>query len=140
MLAFEWPTDEPAAIVYTGSGYVLRRGTEMIAGSTMEHAGFDAAVTSDGRQQIITTAARLYPAVRDAPIRRSWAGLRPGTPDGRPLIGPDPDVDGLWYATGHGRNGILLAAITGEIIANLLTENTLEYDLAPLDPGRFWHA
>lgn len=139
MLAFEWPSDEPAAIVYTGTGYVLRRGTEMIAGSTMEHAGFSAVVTPEGKEQIIATASRLYPAVADAPIRRSWAGLRPGTPDGRPIIGPDPEVGGLWYATGHGRNGILLAAITGEIIANLLTENTLEYDLAPLDPGRFWH-
>ncbi len=140
MLAFEWPADEPAAIVYTGKGYALKRGAEMVVGSTMEHTGYDASVTPDGIEEVTRTAAQLYPAVAEATLRRSWAGLRPATPDGRPIVGKDPDVGGLWYATGHGRNGILLAAITGEIIANLLTEDSLEFDLGPLDPGRFWQS
>ena len=55
-----------------------------------------------------------------AKIRRSWAGLRPVTPDGLPAIGPDPDLRGLWYATGHGRNGILLAGLTGRLITGLI--------------------
>jgi glycine oxidase len=55
-----------------------------------------------------------------AKIRRSWAGLRPVTPDGLPIIGPDPDLRGLWYATGHGRNGILLAGLTGRLIIRLI--------------------
>jgi len=54
------------------------------------------------------------------------------------MVGPDPSIANLWYATGHGRNGILLAAITGEILAQLYTGEEVEYDLAPLDPGRFW--
>ena len=66
-----------------------------------------------------------------------WAGLRPVTPDGRPIIGADPDLAGLWYATGHGRNGILLAAITGEIIADLLTTGRTEQDVGPLSVTRF---
>ena len=85
--------------------------------------------------------ARVYPALAGATPLRTWAGLRPGTPDGRPIIGADPDVPNLWYATGHGRNGILLAAVTGELIAFLFgggAGDGLEYDLAPVRPDRFW--
>jgi glycine oxidase len=141
MLAYGWPADEPPAIVYTGRGYVLRRGAEAIVGSTMEHAGFSAAVTPEGRERVAHVAARVYPALAGATPHRAWAGLRPGTPDGRPVIGADPDVPNLWYATGHGRNGILLAAVTGELIAFLFgggAGNGLEYDLAPVRPDRFW--
>lgn len=138
MTAFDWPADEPGAIVYGPGGYVLRRGNELLAGSTMEHVGFDADVTETGQARIIEHATRLYPALEDATIRRRWAGLRPGTPDGRPIVGPDPEVSGLWYAAGHGRNGILLAAVTGEIIAHQFLGEDVEYDLSPVAPGRFW--
>jgi glycine/D-amino acid oxidase-like deaminating enzyme len=63
--------------------------------------------------------------------------LRPLTPDGRPIIGPDPDVRGLWYATGHGRNGVLLAGLTGEIIASLITTGKSEIEIASLAAERF---
>ncbi len=66
-----------------------------------------------------------------------WAGLRPVTPDGRPIVGRDPAVEGLWYATGHGRNGILLAALTGDIIAALLSAEQPDLDLRALDVARF---
>jgi D-amino-acid dehydrogenase len=66
-----------------------------------------------------------------------WAGLRPATPDGRPILGPDPEVERLWYATGHGRNGILLAALTAEILADFLTTGTTEVDITPLRVNRF---
>lgn len=141
MLAYDWPADEPAAIVYSGRGYVLRRGSEAIVGSTMEHVGFDAAMTPEGRDRVAQVGARVYPALEGATPRRGWAGLRPSTPDGRPIIGADPVVSNLWYATGHGRNGILLAAVTGELIAFLFgggAGNGLEYDLAPIRPDRFW--
>lgn len=138
MTAFDWPDDEPSAIVYGPRGYVLRRGNELLAGSTMEHVGFAAEVTDDGQAQIAAQAARLYPTLAEAEPRHRWAGLRPGTPDGRPIVGPDPEITGLWYASGHGRNGILLAAITGEIIAQLYAGEDVEYDLSPLSPGRFW--
>jgi glycine oxidase len=141
MLAYDWPAHEPAAVVFSGRGYVLRRGSEAIVGSTIEHVGFDAAVTADGRDRVSQIGGRLYPALGGATPRRSWAGLRPGTPDGRPIIGADPDVPNLWYATGHGRNGILLAAVTGELIALLFgggSGNGPEYDLEPVRPERFW--
>ena len=62
-------------------------------------------------------------------------GLMRGT---RPELGRDADTEGLWYATGHGRNGVLLAAITGEIIAQLFTDAPIEYDIGPIDPARYW--
>ena len=72
-------------------------------------------------------------------MRRTWAGLRPGTPDGYPIIGPEPRTEGLWYATGHGREGILLSVVTGRIIAQLMTgETPMVEDLHAVRPERFW--
>jgi glycine oxidase len=142
MLAYPWPADEPGAVVFGAGGYALRRGTEALVGATMEFAGFEATTTEPGRSHLADVAARIYPALRDAPIQRSWAGLRPCTPDGKPIIGQDTVYPNLWYATGHGRNGVLLAPITGEVVAHLITgypSEQLEIDLTPLRPARFWH-
>ncbi len=138
MIAVEWPEDEPSAIVYGSSGYVLRRGNEALAGSTMEYVGFDASVTDEGLAHIERSMAQVYPGLEGLTPRRTWAGLRPVTPDGRPLIGPDATVAGLWYATGHGRSGVLLAASTGDLIAKQVTGDPVDHDLTPIDPGRFW--
>ena len=141
MLAYGWPAGEPGAIVFGGGGYVVHRGGEAIVGSTMEFVGFDAGSTDAGRAHLAGVAARLYPSLQEAPIERAWAGLRPCTPDGHPIIGRDADYDNLWYATGHGRNGVLLAPITGDVIAHLVLGNPieqLEIDLTPVRPSRFW--
>jgi glycine oxidase len=141
MLAQEWPTDEPPAIVFGRHGYVLKRGSEALVGATMEFAGFDAGTSEAGQAHLLQTGACLYPALAGQPVRRSWAGLRPCTPDGHPIVGQDADWPNLWYATGHGRNGVLLAAVTGEIIAHLFSGNPsdqLEIDLTPVRPSRFW--
>ncbi|MBI4421351.1 MAG: glycine oxidase ThiO [Gemmatimonadetes bacterium] len=138
LLALDWPSGEPTWIAFTSTGYVVRRGNEAIAGSTQEYVGFDVAVTDAGVAKILGIACQLYPPFEGKPIRRKWAGLRPGSPDGRPFIGRDPTVEGLWYATGHGRNGILLAPITGEIIGDLFTGPPVEHDLKAVDPGRYW--
>lgn len=137
LVATAWPVGVPAAIVYHGHGYLLPRGNEAILGSTMERVGFNARTTATGVAQIRRSAARLCPALADLPAHRTWGGLRPVTPDGRPIIGADPDAAGLWYATGHGRNGILLAAITGEILADLLTTGQTDLDISQLGIGRF---
>jgi glycine oxidase len=138
ILCLTWPEGEPSAIVYAGRGYVMERGGEAIAGSTMERVGFDASTTPDGIIRIRETVTRIYPALATAEPRRTWAGLRPVTPDSRPLIGLDPRVPNLWYATGHGRNGILLAAMTGQLIAQQYAGDEIEYDLATVSPSRFW--
>ena len=138
MASLDWPEDEPSAVVYGPAGYVLERSGEAVAGSTMENAGFDASTTEAGIEAILANARRTYPALASASPTRAWAGLRPGTPDGKPILGPDPEVPNLWYATGHGRNGILLAGISGQLIASRFTGEPVELDLCPLDPGRFW--
>jgi glycine oxidase len=137
MAATGWPDGTPPAILYHEHGYVLARASDAVLGSTMERAGYDAAVTNEGLAQIFRGAVRLLPALITQPVARMWAGLRPATPDGRPILGKDPEVERLWYATGHGRNGILLAALTGEIVADLLTTGETAVDIAPLRIDRF---
>ena len=137
LVATVWPAGLPPVILYHGHGYMLPRGREAILGSTMERTGFDAGTTADGIAQIRSVAEQLYPAIAAAPTLRAWAGLRPVTPDGRPILGSDPEVTGLWYATGHGRNGILLAGITGEIIGDLLATGRTEVDISHLSVARF---
>ncbi len=137
LVATVWPAGLPPVILYHGHGYMLPRGREAILGSTMERTGFDAGTTAGGIAQIRRVAEQLYPAIAAAPTLRAWAGLRPVTPDGRPILGSDPEVTGLWYATGHGRNGILLAGITGEIIGDLLATGRTEVDISHLSVARF---
>ncbi len=136
MAATPWPDGTPPTILYTDDCYVLARGGSAMLGSTLEHAGFECRVTNEGLAQIFRGAVRLLPALLSQPVERTWAGLRPGTPDGRPIIGRDADVEGLWYATGHGRNGVLLAGLTGEVIGDLLTKGESEIDVSHLQLGR----
>lgn len=137
MAAVAWPANIPKVILYGDHGYVLPRGPEALLGSTMERVGFDAQVTAEGIAGIVAAATRVLPRLAEQRVTRTWAGLRPVTPDGRPIVGADPDVRGLWYATGHGRNGVLLAGLTGEIIADLITTGTSDVDIASLEPNRF---
>lgn len=137
MAAAPWPGGTPPAILYCDHGYVLARGGEALMGSTMERVGFDGRVTDAGIAEIVGGATRLLPAIAAARPTRTWAGLRPVTPDGRPIIGADPETPGLWFATGHGRNGILLAALTGDVIADLLTKGATDVEIAPLAIARF---
>jgi glycine oxidase len=136
MAATPWPSATPAAILYDGDGYVLARGAEALLGSTMEHAGFDCHVTNEGLAQIFRGAVRLLPALLQAPVLRTWAGLRPLTADGRPIVGRDPEIERLWYATGHGRNGVLLAVLTGEVIGDLVSAGKTSVDFAGWQPDR----
>jgi glycine oxidase len=139
VLSWPWPEGRAPAIVYGEHCYLLQRGNELLAGSTMEHAGFDSASTDEATALILQRISALVPSqVATAPAGR-WAGLRPGTPDGIPIVGAEPRLKGLWYATGHGRNGILLAGITGELIAQGIAGEATPEVLHPLRPGRFWN-
>src|SRR5919106_3328736 len=135
MAAFPWPAGTRRAIVYGRGGYLVARGDEAIAGSTMEYAGFQPEVTSAGLARIFATVTALCPTLTGGDVRRTWAGLRPVTPDGLPIIGAEPRLQGLWYATGHGRNGILLAGLTGLLIKQLLSGEPAAEDLAPFSPA-----
>jgi glycine oxidase len=137
MAAFQWPQGLQRAIVYQKDSYILARGGEAILGSTMEYVGFRPEVTTAGLAQILSATMTLSPGLVRAKLRRSWAGLRPVTPDGAPIIGPEPRVQGLWYATGHGRNGILLAGLTGQLIAQMLNGDRGKQSLPGLRAERF---
>jgi glycine oxidase len=138
MAALPWPTAASRAIVYGKGGYLVARGDEAIVGSTMEYVGFRPEVTSSGLARVFASVTALCPSLTRAEVRRTWAGLRPVTPDGAPILGAEPRLEGLWYAAGHGRNGILLAGITGRIIRQLLTAEPPEQDIRPFSPTRFW--
>jgi glycine oxidase len=114
---------------------VPRPDGRLIVGATTEERGFDATVTAGGVHELLREAYRLLPDVAEMELVESMAGLRPGTPDNLPLIGSGA-VDGLILACGHYRNGILLAPITGEAIAGLLSGDATPDVLAAADPAR----
>jgi glycine oxidase len=112
---------------------VPRPDGRLIAGATVEERGFDTSVTAGGVYELLREAYRLLPDVAEMELVEAMAGLRPGTPDNLPLIGPGA-LDGLVLACGHYRNGILLAPITGDAIAELLDGGELPADLAAANP------
>jgi glycine oxidase len=136
MAALPWPAEVGRAIVYHKDCYLLARGNEAILGSTMEDVGFKPEVTAEGIGRILSATMSLCPGLVRGKIRRTWAGLRPVTPDGVPIVGAEPRLPGLWYATGHGRNGILLAGLTGVLMRRLFdSEDPVE--VQALSPTRF---
>lgn len=137
MVAYPRPAGELITVFGKGA-YLLPREAEAVAGSTMENAGFSPETTTEGIESIRARAGQLVPSLRDAPILRTWAGLRPVTPDGRPYVGPDPEISGLWYATGHGRNGVLFAGVTAQILEDLISGRPTLKGAELLRPERFW--
>src|ERR1700686_272813 len=115
---------------------VPRNDGRILAGSTVEYVGFDKKVTAGSVQKIIAAALQLAPALADAQIEETWAGLRPDTPDHLPIIGPT-DLDGLLIATGHFRSGILLAPITARLIREWITTQNISLDWSRFSPMRF---
>ena len=102
----------------------------------MEEIGFERRVTAGGIHTLLRAALELVPELARAPVAESWSGHRPGTADGWPILGPDPEVPNLLYATGHFRNGILLTPITARIIAGIIEGEEAAMDLAPFSIGR----
>lgn len=121
-----------------GQAYLVPRAQgRVVVGSTMEHAGFHAVATVGGSAGLMAAAARIVPALAAAALVETWAGLRPGTPDGLPILGEDPALPGLFYATGHFRNGILLAPITAELVAAQVRGEEPPLPVAELGVERF---
>jgi glycine oxidase len=125
-------------VIYSARGYLVpRRDGRVLAGSTAEHVGFDKQVTDDGVSAIKSMATEIVPGLKDLPLLTSWAGFRPRAKDGLPVLGPCSDINGLFYATGHYRNGILLAPITGLVIADAIVEGVMPPGLSAFSPDRF---
>ncbi len=138
MIAKPWPKGIGPAIIYGTRGYVLERDGEAWCGATTEHAGFSAETTEAGVKQVTEAGARLMPALGQLPTRRAWAGLRPGSPDGLPIVGAEPNSPNLWYATGYGRNGVLLAGITAVALCHLMDREATFEAIDALRPERYW--
>lgn len=138
MVTLTMPRPPFTHAIYSRDVYLVpRRDGRVLAGSTYEEAGFDKRVTARALGGIVARALRLAPALRDASFAGAWAGLRPGTPDALPILGADPDVAGLFYATGHYRNGILLAPATARAVSALVLGRRTSYDLRPFAVERF---
>ncbi len=124
-------------VTYGPRGYLVPRGAATIAGTTMERTGFDASTSEAGIAKVRSAAGEICPPLASLEPASAWAGLRPVTPDLLPLIGPDPARPTIIYACGHGRNGILMAPLTGDLVADLVTGSPLPHDLAQFRPDRF---
>jgi glycine oxidase len=120
-------------VLASGEYLVPRADGRILAGSTVEYAGFDTSVTARGVASIASAVARMAPPLADAPVETSWAGLRPDTRDHLPVLGEVRP--GLVAATGHFRSGIMLAPVTAEIVRDVL-DGRASRDLAPFAPSR----
>lgn len=118
------------------SYFVPRSTGELVVGATNEDAGFDVSLTAAGIGQLLTEAQGISSHAGCYPILEMWTGLRPATPDGLPILGPSA-IPGVYYATGHYRNGILLAPITAAIMSSLIDERPPNYSIDPYLPTRF---
>jgi glycine oxidase len=124
-------------VVYGPDSYIVPRGDRILIGSTMERAGFDPVTTDVGLAGVRARAAAYWPIAATAPTISAWAGLRPVTPDLLPILGRDPDYPELIYACGHSRNGILMAPLTGDCVAALVTGAASPASLGAFSIERF---
>ena len=125
-------------VIYTPTGYIVPRADgRVLAGSTTEHAGFVKEVTENARTHLGHVAKEISPLLTDSHVTGSWSGLRPFVADGLPVLGPMPGGEGLIIAAGHYRSGILLAPITGKMIADLVTGESNADNFLPFGVDRF---
>jgi len=123
-------------VVFADGGYAVPRlDGRVLVGSTVERVGWKKEVTSDGLRCLTGRASRICPALGEARVLRSWAGFRPATSDGLPYLGPSP-LAGLSLATGHYRNGVLLAPVTADLLSATVTGAPPLVELAPFSPQR----
>lgn len=125
-------------VTFGAGGYLVPRGDgRTYVGSTDDSVGFDASTTEAGIAEVRRIGAAIAAPIATARMLNGWAGLRPMSPDGQPLVGADPDAPVVLYACGHSRNGVLLAPITGTVIGALAAGEPPAYDVRAWSPTRF---
>jgi glycine oxidase len=138
MISLRGPQPPLRHVIWGERAYLVpREDGQTYVGATMEDVGFLRENTQEGIDGLRRAAAELVPALDGAELIRSWSGLRPATPDGLPIIGRLPGHENVWVATGHFRNGILLSAITGQLMAEGITSGEVPSRLQPFSPLRF---
>jgi glycine oxidase len=124
-------------VVWAPGAYLVpRRDGRLLVGATVEEKGYDTSLTAGGVLTLLEAAWRAVPAVEELPIEEMWVGHRPGSRDDAPILGAGP-IDGLIYATGHHRNGILLTPVTADAIARLVLDGVAEPAIRPFGIERF---
>ena len=139
LLRLTWPAAPlPRHVIWGPDCYVVpwKDGTVLV-GATVEDVGFDERTTAAGVRDLLDAVCELLPAAWGATFREARAGLRPATADGLPIIGPSAGTPGVTYATGHYRNGVLLAPITAALVADWILEGRIDPALRPFQPARF---
>ena len=130
------PRAEFTQVLMRNGRYVIpRRDGVVLVGSTVEQAGFDTSTTAEAAEALSAAAADMVPLLRTARVQGQWAGLRPGSPEGVPMIGPAPGVKGLWVNTGHFRNGVNLAPASAALLEALVSGGSPPVDPADYDPA-----
>ena len=125
------------AVVRGSQVYLVpRENGELVVGATSEELGWDTTVTAGGVYELLRDAHELVPGITELPLTETRAGLRPGSPDNAPLLGPT-GLDGLLLATGHYRNGVLLTPVTGDALTHALVTGELPEEARPFTPKRF---
>ncbi len=138
MLSLEGPPGGLSHMIWGSRAYLIpREDGQTYVGATVEEAGYRKHTTEAGLRGLRSGAAAVVPSLADARERRSWAGLRPGTPDDMPIMGRLPGWSNAWVSTGHYRNGILLAPISGLLMAQSIIAGKPEALLAELSATRF---
>jgi glycine oxidase len=143
MLSLVFPQHEPGSppivnhVIHGNDVYIVPRSNgQLVIGSTIEDVGFDKRVNPDTIQSLHQSAANLVPDLGEARIHENWTGLRPGTPDKLPILGASR-IPGYFVATGHYRDGIMLAPITAQLVTSILLTGQCSYDLSAFSPDRF---
>jgi glycine oxidase len=113
---------------------VPRLDGHVLAGSTVEYVGFNKETTQEAVDMIHQAAVEMMPVLKDCPISHRWAGLRPGIPDSIPLIGPHPEIEGLYFNTGHFRNGMVCSLASARLLADMMTGRPPILEPAPYRP------
>lgn len=139
MLSLRMPASSPLIrhVVWGNGAYLVpRRDGTLMIGATVEEQHFDTRMTAGGVHELLRRAREALPGIDDLPIAEMWAGLRPTSRDDAPLLGPS-ELDGLVIATGHHRNGILLAPVTARAIADYVLTGRMSESVRPFAPSRF---
>jgi len=138
MLCFRSEPQIARHVIYGARGYLIpRQDGRLLAGSTSEPSGFDKRVTEKGVETIKAMAREITPEIATVSLIDTWAGFRPREQDDLPVLGMCPEVEELFYATGHYRNGILLAPITGQLVAEAIAAGRVPDLIRPFSPERF---
>ena len=138
VLSLRQPLPPLRHIIFGEAAYLTpQSGDTVIVGATKENAGFDKQLTAGGIAWLLNTAIRLVPVLESSPLEKMRTGFRSKTPDNQPILGPAPGWENVTLAIGHGSAGIMLSAITGQTIAELIMNGEVPQIIQPFSLTRF---